>query len=469
MSIKNNLKILSNFFVISILFLHQQVLVSLKVVIPFSHHNLNSESFIENNLENSIYSEIKAGTYNSFPEGKKIIIFLNLQKSIFSISDLNICPSKSFYNKNESTSYQNKNGLSKDSFYFYSDIKLSKIEKISDIFFKYKEENGKNNFCGIIGFNMINGRDNEDKNFLFNLKKNKYINNYYISFIFNEKKPFDNYENLKGEIIIGELPHEYNKEQFNENCFKQDSVSIELVKSYLFIFDKIYVGLKDKEKNILEEKDKSLLKVYLEISYGLISGPDVYQKYIEENFFEKKEVSNLCKKMKDYGKSMEYDIYVCDKEIKSKFNLFPDLIFYYQNFNYNFTFNYEDLFMLKNDKYYFKVIFIGGLKNWRFGLPFFLKYQLVFNHDTKQIGFYTDYAKKEEEKSPLKNVWFWIITVIFISGIIIATVFITKKYFGNNNRRKRANELNDEFDYEADKNRKRNDFENKLFEDEESK
>ena len=65
-----------------------------------------------------------------------MVIFINLQKSIFSISDINICPSKSFYNKNGSTSYQNKNGLSKDSFYFYSDIQLSKIEKISNIFFK---------------------------------------------------------------------------------------------------------------------------------------------------------------------------------------------------------------------------------------------------------------------------------------------------------------------------------------------
>ena len=398
-----------------------------------------------------------------------MVIFLNLQKSLFSISDLNICPLSSFYNKNESTSYQNKNGLSQDSFYFYSDIQLSKYVKINDIFFKYKEENGKNNFCGMIGFNMVNWKDNEDKNFLYNLKKNKYINNYYISFIFNEKRPFDNYENLKGEIIIGELPHEFDKEQFSENCFNQDSVNLELVKSYHFIFDKIYVGLKDKEKNILEEKDKSLLKVYLDISYGLISGPDEYQKYIEENFFNKKEISNLCKKIKDYGNSMEYDVYVCDKEIKSKFNLFPELIFYYQNFNYNFTFNYEDLFMLKNNKYYFKVIFLGGLKNWRFGLPFFLKYQLVFNHDTKQIGFYSNFIKEEEENNSLKKVWLWIFGLIFISGIIIVTVFISKKYFGNNNRRKRANELNDEFDYEADTNRKRNDFENKLFGGEESK
>ena len=65
-----------------------------------------------------------------------MVIFINLQKSIFSISDINICPSKSFYNKNGSTSYQNKNGLSQDSFYFYSDIQLSKIEKIFNIFLK---------------------------------------------------------------------------------------------------------------------------------------------------------------------------------------------------------------------------------------------------------------------------------------------------------------------------------------------
>ena len=108
---------------------------------------------------------------------------------------------------------------------------------------------------------------------IFNIKKNKHINNYYISFIFNEKRPFDNYENLKGEIIIGELPHEYNKDKFSEEYFRQETISLEDgLRNYNFIFDKIYVGLKDKEKNILEEKDKSLLKVYLEISYGLISG-----------------------------------------------------------------------------------------------------------------------------------------------------------------------------------------------------
>ena len=34
--------------------------------------------------------------------------------------------------------------------------------------------------------------------------------------------------------------------------------------------------------------------------------------------------------MEDTGRGMPYYIYVCDNEIKSKFNLFPNLIFIYK-------------------------------------------------------------------------------------------------------------------------------------------
>ena len=466
--IKNTLNFLSKLFIIYNFFHSHHIFASSKLVIPFSHYNFNSDSFVQNNLQYLIYTEIQAGTYDSFPQGKKMTIFLNMRKSNFLISDQKICPSTSFYNKNESTSYQFKNGLSQDSFYFYNDIQSSKIEKFNDISFIYKEENEKKIFCGEIGFDLISKINSEKDNFLYNLKRNNYINNYYISFNFNEKKAFDDYDNLKGKIIIGELPHEYNKDKYNEEFFHQDSVSIGEINNYNFVFDKIYVGLKDKEKRILDlDKEKSILKVYLEISYGLISGPDLYQNYIEENFFNKTEISNICKKTKDFGNFLDYNIFICDNEIKSKFDLFPDLIFFNQNFNYNFTFNYEDLFMLKNNKYYFKVIFVGGLNNWRFGLPFFLKYQLVFNHDSKLIGFYSENIKKNEEKSILKSIWFWIVIFVVICGIIIVTAFVSKKLFGNNNRRKKANELDDGYDYEAHKEGK-NDNENKLFGNEEN-
>ena len=185
--IKYNINIISNLFFIYTLFFHFQVISSSKIVIPFIHNNLNSDSFIQNNFENSIYSEIKYGTYNSYPSGKSIILFANLQQSILSIFNSKICPSNSFYNKSESTSYKYNNGLSQDSFYFYKDLELSKLEKFNNIVFKYQESNEPNNFCGTIGFEMISGKEEENKSFLYNLKKNNYIDNYFISFIFTEK------------------------------------------------------------------------------------------------------------------------------------------------------------------------------------------------------------------------------------------------------------------------------------------
>ena len=112
---------------------------------------------------------------------------------------------------------------------------------------------------------------------------------------------------------------------------------------YQLKFEKTYVGLFNEIKTILETNNI----VSFEISYGLISGPDIYQNYIEENFFNKEEIEKICKKEREYGNIMDYDIYICDNDIKNKFNLFPELSFYFFKFNYNFTFNYEDLFMFK--------------------------------------------------------------------------------------------------------------------------
>ena len=78
--------------------------------------------------------------------------------------------------------------------------------------------------------------------------------------------------------------------------------------------------------------------------------------------------------------------------------------------------------------------------------------------------------KKEEKSFIYNNIWFWIGISIVVIGIIIATVFISKKYFENKNRRKRANELDDGFDYDDNKEKKIADNEkNLLINDEENK
>lgn len=463
-------------FIINIFFNYHHIFISSKIVIPFRFYNSNPDTFTINYSDNFIYTEIKAGSYDSSPDGKKIIAFLNFKNSRFLISPRKVCPQTSFYNINDSLSYEYKNNISQDSFYFYTDIQTSSLKKFGNIPFSYNKGNRSNIFCGDIGLNPLLFISFEKDNLIYNLKQFKYINNYYISFEFDNKKAFDNYEDLKGKLIIGELPHIYDqKNYFLEQFFEAPIHLDNEINMYKLKFDNLYVGLKNEEKNNFDYNEDIL--VNFEINYGLITGPEYYRDFIEISFFNKTEIEKICKKSNDLGAFFFYDIYICDNSLKSKFDLFPELIFYSKKFDYNFTFNYEDLFMIKNNKYYFKIIFLGGGYNqWRFGLSFLLKYKLVFNHDSKTIGFYNNNIKINSEKNEkiLANIWFWIIILIIILIIVISTVFITKKFFGSN-RRKKANELDDGFDYEAHNgeeninktdNGNRNENKNKLFENE---
>lgn len=464
-------KILYKIFILNIFVNYHHKFISSKIVIPFSFYNSNPDTFIINYSDNVLYTEVKAGSYDSSPDGKKIIIFLNFRNSQFLISPRTICPKSSFYNINDSLSYEYKNNISQDSFYLYTDIQTTSLKKFEKIPFSYTKGNRNNTFCGDMGFNPIIYKSYQKDNLIHNLKQFNYIDNYYVSFEFNEKKPFDNYENLKGKLIIGELPHIYDKKTYFSEQFFEDTINLEnnQINLYQLKMDNLFAGLKSKEKISLNYNEDIL--VNFEINYGLISGPEYYRDFIENAFFNKTEIEKICKKTNDSGSLFSYDIYVCDNSIKSKFDLFPEISFYSNKFDYNFTFNYEDLFMLKNNKYYFKIIFVGGGYNiWRFGLPFLLKYKLIFNHDSKRIGFYNNNLKinKPEKKAKiLTNIWFWIIILIVLLIIVISTFFITKTFFGTS-RRKMANELDDGFDYEAHKGDKNinngNDNKNKLFE-----
>ena len=286
-----------------IIFLSHHIFILSKIVIPFYYYNNNNESFISKYSEDLVYTEIKSGSYSTSPDGKKLTIFFNLKNSKFLIKTREVCPQTSYYNKNESTSYKYENKTSQDSFYFYTDIQTSSLKKYDAISFGYSENDNINTICGEMGLNMVNSFEKQNENIVYSLKNKKYIDNYYVSFKFNEKKPFDNYENLKGKIIIGEPPHEYDKNEFYFEQFKGDNAYVDSLTQYVLNFDKVYLGLKDKPKTILTNSDNiNKFPVVFEFSYGLISGPDVYLDYIELNFFNKSEISNLCKKSKEKGK-----------------------------------------------------------------------------------------------------------------------------------------------------------------------
>ena len=97
------------------------------------------------------------------------------------------------------------------------------------------------------------------------------------------------------------------------------------------------------------------------------------------------------------------------------------------------------------------------------GKIFFYKYQFFFNQDSKGIGFYNPNIKfnisnnndKENINDKKDNNFIYkILAIVFGSLLFIAIViiFIYSLNKCKNKKKKRANELDDEYDYVSDKN-----------------
>jgi hypothetical protein len=112
------------------------------------------------------------------------------------------------------------------------------------------------------------------------------------------------------------------------------------------------------------------------------------------------------------------------------------------------VFGFDDLFLKIGNKYYFMVIF-ESYKNiyWILGYPFFKKYDIVFNEDSKTISYYTNNIPEENkgESIALKIVLIIFLALILVAGLIVLGYYIGKyKFF---TRKRKANELTDD-DYE---------------------
>ena len=133
------------------------------------------------------------------------------------------------------------------------------------------------------------------------------------------------------------------------------------------------------------------------------------------------------------------------------------MTFELKSINFNFTFTGKELFYIENKKKYFKILFVfsNSQSYWYLGREFLKKYRLRFNPDKKLI--YIPLGNNENEtktennqisdnKSIYKQVYIWIILTfaIVIIGLVLFIIFYLKKY----PRKKRANELIDDEDYD---------------------
>ena len=292
----------------------------------------------------------------------------------------------------------------------------------------------------------------ESANFISQLKKKDKINSFAFTIKYNSNS--NNEEN--GEIIIGDLPHEYAPDTYSPENYFFDSVSItkEPPFNWHFIYKKCSYG---------QEQIDTRNSVKFSIDFGFIKGNKNLQKTLEENFF------NLNSCYKDKTKNNYYIYYCTEKAIKNLKPIIFELESKYcpTNLNAKFEFNYKDLFIKDenkdNDIYYFQIVFPsdGSFSNWIFGKPLFKKYQMVFDQDRKTYGFYVKLNEKKSDNSnnSLKISWTLVVILIIVSLVL---GYILCKLINKLPRRLKANELEDSFTYDPSSSKYSQIKENKI-------
>ena len=478
-----------NFLIYIVLFISLINLSFGYLVIPFK--NINSKSPQSYNLKdisgedflefstNKLVSSISIGT-----PYKTLELYLTMDYRLFFIGK-GYClkTAQSYYEPSISSSYNYNQKIypnpfndlrnmkiGKDKSTLYNDYNLKSNITIDNMQLYYGniaefEDNifDKNKVCGIMGFKFHYPKNyyGDFKGFEYALKN--YCNSSWTIEFFDEKQKEKN-SDYDGYIILGAGDNEYLKEIKNLNSddieYTYNGYSIGSLE-WLIKFQQIYFYYSKDNKTTMSY-DFSNIAFNFDIKYYFVTKE--YFDLIKESYFNKYLTKGLCKIYSVKEFYLKYKYILCDKNLfqEEKKN-FPSLYFYHHSYNYTFELTYEDLFLeINNDILFLMFYDPWNPKIFKFGKNFLMKYNFIFQLDSKEVGF-MNYEKNEEKKEEenekerrqeviekkKKFEIIWIIVLSFLLVGIIIGIIIGKKIW-DKNRKKRANELlDDNYEYKT--------------------
>ena len=204
----------------------------------------------------------------------------------------------------------------------------------------------------------------------------------------------------------------------------------------------------------------------------IIVGSSNYKELILVYFFQEYINKNICIE-ESFSNNINYSIIKCYKrQFEKELIKFPELYLYKKEFQTNFCLSYKDLFITLEENIYFLIIFRTPILQqineiWELGIPFLKKYQIIFNSDTKKIGYYitknisNDLIRKDIKRN--NNVVFSFRTFLelFVGFIfILLIIFLLKSiYYNKIKQQKRPYELQDEYyDYFSKNNEMKKEY-----------
>jgi len=413
------------------------------ITLPLKIDSIEDEkNFDITQLETSkIYTEISVGNPN-----QKIKLYLSFS---FYLTFIFTEQANGAYNPINSNTYRNiskafyysspfEKGFKSNESLFFTTYNNSNLE-VEDYSFDLITEINKNSYLkgGIIGLKLFDNKYRGDPlyNIIVQLKKRHIIESYGWSIKFDK--------NGNGVLSIGAYPHEYDHHNYSTEYFKQILSGWRATGVYWEIeFSNIITGY----GNYIE----STTKCEMQIETGLIFGTDEYYKIVKKEFFEEKMNKSECyEETSKSSVSMNFKYFYCTnyESIKE----FKGIHFKNNDLDKDFFFDYNDLFIKKNNKYYFLIAFRPSTNvNWIIGYPFFKKYEFVFQPDKKIIGTYIAYPKVSTNDNGNKTntsviLLICLVCVLFVV-ISVLSIFLFK-LLKKKLKKKRANELDDNFDY----------------------
>ena len=418
----------------------------------------NATHFMNDYYMRLLYIKLEIGNP---PQEVKTILTFN-DDCAFKIGKAKICINEteylSHYNRNKSSDFNytdlytfplyefEKDSCSaKDSIYAYTDFNLKNYIKFEDIGF-YLGSDTNDELCGVIGLKMKRYNSNIT-NFIKSFKSNNIINNYKWILKYNS---FD-----EGLFIIGSNMNEIIP-NYNENkLVRFPTRYIGGTYPWSFNIDEIKIG---KNQKIISGKE---MWFEIENDFSLLMGNKDYKKYIETEFFQEFYDKKICKKIEydPHYYHYKYDVIECNKEGfgVEQINSFPNISFLIREKETEIFFENYELFTETKYKYFFNIVFsIYEGSKWVFGKLFLKKYLVMFDFDQEIFDVYVIYPNNESNDGNLNQSFStttYILIIIGLSIILCITAFLFY-YLGKNYnpfRKKKANELVDDYEYSPQK------------------
>lgn len=418
----------------------------------------NSTHFMNDYFERLLYTNLQIGN-----PSQDIKLLFTFDDCGFKIGNAKKCIDNneylSYYNRNKSTKFEytdlyiyhlsefdgNRGHSAADSMKVYKDLKLKKYENLEKVDF-YLGSDTNNSLCGVVGFKLDRYYGYcSNISIINNFKSRNITDNYKWSLIYKSDE--------EGLLIFGSDMEKIISNYDENNLFSINTRFLGGTYPWAFNIDEIIIG--ENQGTIIDHE----MWVELDNDLYFLVGSIFYEKSINELFFEEFLDKDICSKhlwtSNKYNK--KYYVIECNKENfgKEQISKFPSLTFINREKSIKIVFEPIELFTETKYKYFFNVVFpYYGAGLWIFGKIFFKKYPVLFNVDQNIIEIYNNSNKEEDSESDSKSNSFFHkaktpLTIIFIIVLLVITGIIF--YFLGKNlnkiRKKKANEMDDDYDY----------------------